>query len=42
MTRLTDTVSVSEDQDMTRLSGNLSVTDYHRYAYVDRYCICHK
>ena len=32
MTRLTDNVSVIEDQDMTRFSGNLSVTDDHGYA----------
>ena len=31
MTRLTDTVSVTEDQDMTRLSGNLSVTNVQGY-----------
>jgi hypothetical protein len=32
MTRLTDNISVIEDQDMTRFSGNLSVTDDHGYA----------
>ena len=31
VTRLTDTVSVTEIQDMTRLSGNLSVTDDQGY-----------
>ena len=32
MTRLTDNISVIEDQDMTRFSGNLSVTYDHGYA----------
>jgi hypothetical protein len=31
MTWLTDTVSVTEDQDMTRLSGNLSVMNDQGY-----------
>jgi hypothetical protein len=42
MIRLTDALSVTDDQDMTRLSDTLSVRNDHGYDKLNRYCICHK
>ena len=40
MTRLTDTLCVTDNQDMTKLSNNISVTNEQVYEYDIRYFLC--
>ena len=40
MTRLTDALCVTDNQDMTRISNNLSVTNEQVYEYGIRYFVC--
>ena len=40
MTRLTDTLCVTDNQDMTRISNNVSVTNEQVYEYGIRYFLC--
>ena len=42
MTRLIDTLSVANYQDMTRLTDALSVTNDQGHDKANRYFICHK